>query len=134
MPSKKRDVHAFVTRLNPLLVRKLDAYALQSNLSRNQAVEKLLERCFVLTREVSTLREFEKSFEQESQTSDIGQYFEEQDELIEIQRMTAAEKSAKRNLVQSADDVEPPITDLNKKRERDVDASSKKHSVVKAKK
>ena len=103
MPSVKRDVHAFVTRLNPELVRKLDAYAIQSNLSRNQAVERLLERCFALTREVTALRGLVRSAAQDDPVpQQVDEIFAEQEEGVEVQRMLAAEKLSKRDLVPSA--------------------------------
>ena len=48
MPAKKREVVSFVARLNPTLVRKLDAYARLSNRSRNQVIEEWLEQHFAM--------------------------------------------------------------------------------------
>ena len=103
MPGKRREVHAFVTRLNPLLVRKLDAYAVQSNLSRNQAIEKLLERSFELTHEVRALREAERAMTEHQaaemsstcQSEQIESYLQEREESSEYQRIVASERLAK---------------------------------------
>lgn len=109
MPSKKREVQTFATRLSPLLVRKLDAYAIQSGLSRNQAIERLLNLSFSLSQEVRGLRQFvdgRTTVEEESLSG--GEYFErlynEREQNLEFERMAAAQILAKRDFESKADD------------------------------
>ncbi|HEY3318908.1 MAG TPA: hypothetical protein VGP72_00325 [Planctomycetota bacterium] len=108
MPRKKRDVHQFMTRLKPELVRKLDAYAVQADLSRNQAIERLLERCFLLSGEVRELRRIVEDLRtRDGGADDPVQVLADTEESIEFRRMEAAEKLAKPRFFEAADGAAP---------------------------
>jgi hypothetical protein len=101
MPGKRREVHSFVTRLSPELVRKLDAYAVQSNLSRNQLIEKMLGEYFGLRHEAHALREMARE-----QNADVGgsaaDVFDRYAEDVDYQRVVAAEKLANPDFFEDA--------------------------------
>lgn len=126
MPSAKRKVHAFVARLNPDLVRVIDAYAIQCNLSRNQAVEVLLEKCFRLADEVQGWREFHRQHQTDGSHAVLessGEAFEriqfEGEQDLDYQRMVASRKLAKkRDLDLSAAEEDAPVSEKKRKAPR----------------
>ncbi len=96
MPAKKREVVSFVTRLNPALVRTLDAYAELSRLSRNQVIERWLEEHFQLNHQLNSYREFERALnanriENESPEKALEHRFEDE----EYEKLCRAESLGK---------------------------------------
>ena len=115
MPIKKREVQIFATRLNPALVRKLDAYAAQSNLSRNQVIEKMLTEYWNMQHALHSYRQIVRELDSNQEELTMSEVADRAEEFTDYQQLVAAEKLADPKFFEKANKAAQTLSPRKKK-------------------